>query len=886
MTMTATLICATLASVPLEPGTGGAPGSGNEGSWVAQESPRERILERLKRGPPGQRRRLQRQNLERLRRRSAERRRQRRQEREKQQRSDSRRTQPRSSAGDDTSTRNVAQASPDDTKINYTQRQRQGKFSFDFSKAEIVDIVKAISDMTRRNFIIPEKLKSERLTILSPTPVTAAEAYQVFLTALEVNGITIVRKGKFYKLVESDDAVKQPIPTCVGPDDECPEYSDRMITMVLHPENIDATEVDNIIKALISRDGEITVFQPTNTLIVSEYAPNLARVRRIIESLDVGGFQDELQIVRVKYATAAEIADKLTQVFDVQGRGKSSRRGRRRKKGSEEEQAQVQISKIVADERTNQIVIKANPKSFEAIRGLIAKLDIPISQAEEGRVHVYYLENAKAEELASTLSNLTENASPAGNRRNRNKNKQGASAATLFEGEMQISADKATNSLIVVSSGRDFRALKRIIEQLDVPRKQVYVEAAFLEVTVTGDSEYGTDWHTPVRFSEDDLGFLGEDISGRADETFGFIKSAQSGNTIDPQGLLNAVGGAIVGLVGAPINLPFAGGELNIPSFAVLLRALQSSSNARVLSTPHILTTDNEEASIEVGQRIPFRRGTSIPAGGGFPGVGGAAGGAAGAQNLQALSGFGSLFSATDRIDVSLKLSLTPHINERNQISLELEQQIEDVVGRDEQTQQPITANRSAKTTIMVRDQQTVVIGGLMRDRERESESKIPILGDLPLLGWLFKTRSTETEKVNLILVLTPYIIRSQTDFQRIFERKMQQYERFAAEYYGNLPEYRAHIDYSRKNGPLAQMVRTVKTEKEKLENGGRGDGSDVLIQPAEPSGAKSDSNGEAKTPEPVFQGDGGSEKTNADTAPQAGDAASPRSTDESNAEE
>ena len=754
----------------------------------------------------------------------------------------------------------VAQAGGE--TIDYKERAKKGKFSFDFAKAEITDIVKAISDMTRRNFIIPDNLKSKRITILSPTKISADEAYRAFLTALSVNDITVVRSGKFYKLVGTKEAIKDTIPTCVGPDDRCPSYSDQMVTLLLRLKYIDANTINPIIKNLSSREAEVTIFQPTNALIISEYAPNLERIKRIIEALDQPGFDDELKIVQIQHATAAEIADKLTQIFEVQARG-GSRPGvppsPRKPRGSKESAAaggnddeDIQISKVIADDRTNQLIIKANQRSFDAIQKLIAKLDVPVTDG--GRVRVYYLENADAEELASTLSSLASGQSgtrpPPRAQPNRGTPAAaagGAGSAVLFSGDVKVTADKATNALIIVATGEDYRAMERLIEKLDTPRRQVYVEAAILEVTVSDKDEYGLNWHAPMRFSKNDIGSqLG---GGR---TIGFVQSAQSDGGISPtiaalsspESLLGVAGGSLIGIVGKGISVPVGDSNLEIPAFGVILKWLESSTAANILSTPHILTSDNEEASIEVGQKIPFRRGTALPTA--LSGQAGAAG----------LSQFSNFFSSTDRIDVSLKLTITPHVNERNKVRMEIDQQIEDVVGIDEGTGQPITANRAAKTVVVVDDQQTVVLGGLMRDRKTDGDSKIPILGDLPLIGWLFRDETKNVEKVNLLLVLTPYIIHDKADFQQIFERKMQEYEEFAAEYYGHLEGYRAYINYAHKTGPLARLGSAVEHELAKPENGGTGLGSgETLISPQAESKGGAGEAGKATAPNADTEG-------------------------------
>ncbi|HET6347183.1 MAG TPA: secretin N-terminal domain-containing protein, partial [Myxococcota bacterium] len=211
-------------------------------------------------------------------------------------------------------------AAAGDEDVDYDARKKKGKFSFEFSKAEVVDIVKAISDMTRQNFIIPEKIKGQRITILSPTKISAAEAYQVFHTALSANGISMVRAGRFYKLVDAKDAIKDTVPTCIDDDSgDCALYNEQMVTLLLHMRHVDAAQVNTVAKSLLSKDGDITVFQPSNALIISEYAPNLKRVRRIIDALDVPGFDDTLQLVQIQYSSAAEVAEKLTAVFEVAG---------------------------------------------------------------------------------------------------------------------------------------------------------------------------------------------------------------------------------------------------------------------------------------------------------------------------------------------------------------------------------------------------------------------------------------------------------------------------------------------------------------------------------------------------------------------------------------
>ncbi len=731
-------------------------------------------------------------------------------------------------------------------------RKSKAKFSFEFSKAEILDVVKAISDMTKMNFIVPEKIKGQRISILSPTHITADEAYQVFFTALASNGISLVRIGRFHKLVDSKDSFKDVIPTCIDDDPACVLGHEQMVTLLLHLHHADAGQINAVVKTLMSKDGDVMVYTPSNAMIISEYGPNLKRLRRIVETLDVPGGDDDLQLLQIQYSAASELAEKITQIFEISN--KPTNQGGPRpmplpglQQGSGSDLNEISISKIVADDRTNQLIIKANRRSFAAVKNLIAKLDVPISEAEQGKVHVYYLENAKAEDLASTLSSLA-SGTPS-NQKNRpgapsaaptqpggpGAAGKGGETASLFEGEVKITSDKATNSLLVMSSAHDYRAVRNIIEKLDMPRRQVYVEAAIMEINLDDTEQIGMSWHAPISH---------DNISSLSTQSLGFIQSSQSGDRPSPtigalynvSGLLTAAGGSLAGLFGPPKavtlgdNSPFS-----IPTFGLLLKWLQTNANTNILSSPHLLTTDNEQAHIEVGNKIPFNTGAFGGAASALGGLGGGAGGSAGGLGaLGALGGIGALggLGSVQRIDVSLKLTLTPQINERGKIRLEIDQTVEDVSTTDAKSQSPSTSHRSLKTVVVVDDQQTIVLGGLIRDRTSETETKIPFLGDLPLLGYLFKTHNFTAQKVNLLLVLTPYIISSQGDFQRIFERKMAESDEFAAQYFGHRKEYRAYIDYTKKTGPLSRMVATLRRERDKYENGGGGDGTAIMVQP------------------------------------------------------
>lgn len=731
----------------------------------------------------------------------------------------------------------------------------KGRFHFDFNKSPIGDIVKVISEITQKNFIIPEKIKGQQLTIMCPKAVTQDEAYRAFLSALEANDITIVKAGAFFKLIQSQDAAKNPIPTYVGNKDDVPP-TDAMVTKLLRLQHADANGISQILKTFASKFAQIAVYQPTNALIISEYGSNLVRLEELLSNLDTEGSSDQIRLLKVNYAAATDMAQRLTELFDVKkaaGKAGGSPNpppavpgGGPGGAGTTDET--LSISKLIADERTNQLIIVANEYAFKQIKDIMAKLDVPVGE-ETGQVRVIGLQNANAEDLSSVLSSLATGASSSKKAKAGGASPPpsqpapggGGQSATLFEGEVKITADKATNSLVVIASPRDFRSLKRMVEQLDLPRRQVFVELAIMEVTNSDTRNIGTQWYSGIT--------AGAGAPDGLRNGVGIINSPTSGSSalvtqaINPATLLGAFGGALAGFAGTPINVPGPNGtNISLPSFAVLLRALQESSNANVISTPYLLATDNEESVIEVGQKIPFASGIGGGLGGGLGGLAGLAGGLGGgaAAGLgSALGGLGGglggfgLGTQIQRIDVSLKITMTPHINDSDRVMIELDQTLEDLI--DEKPINgvpiPVTAKRQVKSKVVVEDQQTIVLGGLIRDTIKESVTRYPLLGDIPILGWLFKTKRTTKDKSNLFLVLTPYIIRQRADFQRIYERKQKEYRSFVDMFYSSSKDYRATVDFTHKNGPFALISRSMNKEMDRSENGGRTEG-DVIIMP------------------------------------------------------
>lgn len=693
--------------------------------------------------------------------------------------------------------------------------------NIDFNQADLSDVVMWMSALTGRNFIIADTISaSKKITIISPRPVSINEAYRAFLAALNMNGLTIVPFGRFFKIVESSTAQRQALePTrSIGqiPND------DRMVTHIHQLQHVSIATVQGVLDALKSDQGQLVPYEPTNTIILTDTGLSIRRLLDVLAMLDVPSGQDRIHIYQVQHAAASDLRGTLLEIFPPQSSGQQATqteaRPRRTRRAEEEAAAaaaaapgvgadvsagSVVISQIIADERTNQLIVLANERSYERILQIIGQLDVPIPG--EGQIHVIFLENANASDLASTLQSLTQGIESqredGGNTRRTARataDAPASSGGTTLSGAVSITADESTNALVIVASLRDFLAIQNVIRQLDRRRQQVYVEAVIMEVTMNRTSGFG------VAFNGGALPSIGgEDAPVFGGTVLGDLTSL----TLDPSSIM----GLAMGIRGPSVP------GLGLPSFGAILQAMQTDNDVNVLSTPHILTMDNEEAEIIVGENIPFISGGSGLGGGldlgSLASLAGAQSGDLGSLlgglGGGGLGGFGGGFQV-QRQDVALTLRITPQINESNFVRLEIEEEVEDVQSIDP-ILGPRTTTRQARTTVVVQDQQTIVIGGLMRDTTVRDVNKVPFLGDIPIIGYLFRNTVNRDVKTNLLLLLTPYIIRDPSDFGEIFRRKMQEREEFI-QYFGRTgAEYVRSVDYARKDGPLQTAFETIR---------------------------------------------------------------------------
>ncbi|MFO0554897.1 MAG: type II secretion system secretin GspD [Polyangiaceae bacterium] len=683
------------------------------------------------------------------------------------------------------------------TDIDYRPMPANQRFNFNIEDGDLPTLVKAISQISGRRFIYGNKLHQIKVTVYSPDDVTATEAYAAFLTVLNSNGMTVVPHGAFLEIIESLNSSKQPLPI-YGTATPVPA-EDRFITRLYRVNNIDVGEVATLLGTNFkSPDANITTYPAGNLLIITDTGANIRRMLRIVEELDVGAAGDQIWVQPLFNTSATDAAQKLNEILNHGGKGGGT-------------------NAVVPDDRTNSLIITANKDDYDKILELIKRVvDRPMEQGDN-QIHVLPLQHAQCDELAQTLQQIlggTGGATPrpAGQQAGRqNRPTTATSPGTaapeeIFEGPVKVACDTATNSLLTTSSLRDYAQLRAVIDELDQPRRQVFIEAVIMDLNVNHGLNLGIGYHGGGAF----------DVGDGKGAVYGGNNIGQSA-----LGLPAELGALALGIKGPAIEgtESLLGTGVSIPALGVVLHALGTDSNSNVLATPHILATDNVLAEISVGQSVPLQ--TNV---GGQLGLLSGLAGQAGAGNALAglAGGLGGGFSAPYK-DVGIKLSITPHVNDSDQVRLEIKEEISEVGSAPQGTLGAVTINqRMASTTLIVKDQQTVVIGGLMRDSETIQETKVPILGDIPVLGLLFKQHIKTKAKTNLLLILTPYVVRDQSDLRVIFERKMQERQEFLDRYFVFSEDnvWEPPRDYSRSNG-LVEAIRQemfAVAEKERLE--------------------------------------------------------------------
>ena len=600
--------------------------------------------------------------------------------------------------------------------------------SFDFPDTDIMEITKHMQKLTGINLILDKDVKG-KVSIIAPTPITVGDAWKAYLAALNMAGYSLIKTGAFYKVINARDIRYTPTKIYTGnytPDTE--NYLMRVISL----KHVSAAEIARNFRPFMSRYGRLIDIKQTNTIIIADTGSNINRLAKMVKFLDVAGHEESLQIVKVKNSSAQEIAKLLDNILKGGASGAAGRPGAATPRftgAAGGESSQSSISRIIAEPRTNSIIAMANEDGARQLRDLISKLDVKLVSSSSNRVHVYYLNYGDSEELSKTLSSIVTGAvakdGAAG--ANRFSSFSGPSENPIFSAEVKITSDKNNNALVVTASPTDWLTLKDVIGRLDIPRDQVYVEGLILEANVSKIRSFGVEY----------VGAYGAGNVQRAGFT---SKSTQLLNLL-ATGVPTSIGGFFGGVGIGPTRTISVGsgttaGTAKVNAVNAFIKAVASHGSANVLATPQILALDNTEATFEVGDTVPI-------------------------QNSTVATGGVQAFSTVDQ-EAKLSLKITPQINKVTRfVKLKINQKIDDFkAGVDQVPGKGLPkTTRSAITEVMVRDRDTIAMGGLLRDRESVDNTKVPILGDIPVLGWLFKSRNRVVEKVNLLFFMTPKIL-------------------------------------------------------------------------------------------------------------------------------
>jgi len=586
--------------------------------------------------------------------------------------------------------------------------------SIDFQDVDIHVFVKFISELTGRNFVIDNQVKG-KVTIISPAKISVAEAYRVFESVLEVHGYTAVQAGRIYKIVPMSDARTKSVETRLREEARSPD--DKVVTQLIPLRYAAPEEVKRLLTPLVSKSSVILSYPPTNTIIVTDISSNVQRLLRILKVIDIPGIGLEISVIPLEHANA----EKLTKLLDTVFRTEKSPNANEPEK----------TVRFVADARTNTMILLASAADTARVQQLIRMLDRKAPTGKE-KIHVYYLKNATADELSKVLEHLIANQAAG------TKNGQ---EGRVVAGSVQITADKATNSLIIRADKEDYLIIEEIIAKLDIPRAMVYIESLIMEVDVNADFNIGTEWIVG-----------GETNYGNRDAVFGggFSGGASGGDT-GYGTIIPPIPGAVaplppgfsIGIFGEPIEI--AG--VTFPSIAAVASAYQKDSAVNILSTPQILTTDNEEAKIVVGQNIPYQ--------------------------TTATTTNNDTFNSFEYRDVGKTLRITPHISQDRMIRLNIS--LEVTVLEDPNDNRPTTLKRTIDTTVLVKDKSTIVIGGLIDHAFSNVEYRVPCLGDIPIVGWLFKSLGKRNQKTNLYIFLSPRVVQGHLEAEEIYRQKKEQ---------------------------------------------------------------------------------------------------------------
>ena len=599
--------------------------------------------------------------------------------------------------------------------VQAAQNQDASEFvSMDFNNVDIDVFIKFISKLTHKNFVVDTKVRG-KVTIISPEKISVDDAYKVFESVLDIYGFATVETGSVIKIIPAVDARGDNVDTRMARRLE--KTSDKLVTRLIPLTYASSDELKSLLTPMLSKGSLLLSHADSNMLIATASLASIDRLLKLINNIDVEGVGRKITILPIKYADAEKMVANLTKIYSAK-----TKRISRRKKTSNDFSVEM-----VADERTNSIILLASEQESAQITALVDALDKEVPKGEE-KIRVYYLEHATAEDLAAVLQEIPEKSS-------RNSIKNGQKKAPLLSDEIKITADKATNSLIIIADKDDYPVLEEVIKKLDVPRSMVYIECLLMEMNADRSLDFGMEWQAA------------ETVRGDSNVAFGGFGTSNSNSG----GLASAATGVLpsgfsMGVIGKTLEI----GGVTFPSFQAILRAYKEDSDVKILSTPQLLTTENKEATITIGKNVPYQtRG--------------------GTEDTSETS-----YNTYEYKDVGITLKLTPSISQDRLVRLDFYQEVTKLDSANTTTanDRPTTLKRELETTIIVEDANTVVIGGLIDESLSKEVGKVPCLGDIPFLGNAFKSRSSGSDRTNLFIFLTPRVVKNTLEAKEIYKEK------------------------------------------------------------------------------------------------------------------
>jgi general secretion pathway protein D len=583
--------------------------------------------------------------------------------------------------------------------------------SIDFDNVDIKLFIKFISKLTQKNFVVDSRVRGN-VTVISPTKLSVKEAYKVFESVMEINGFSLVESGSVTKIIPIPDAKADNIDTRMANENE--HTADRLVTRIIPLKYANSDELQRLFIPLLPKGSVMLSYKDTNMLIVTASLSSIDRLLKIIHTIDAPNIGKSISVIPVKHADAAKLVTTLSSIFTARVRDE---------KKSPDTGMMVHF---VADERTNAVVVLANDVETNRVEKLISLLDQQVPKGEE-KIRVYYLEHASAEDLVKVLQEIPTQETA--------KKTEEQKQAPLLSESVHISADNATNSLIIMAQKEDYAVLEEVISKLDIPRSMVYIECLIMEVNVTRGLDIGTEWRTSQDFDgEQKIGFMG--FGGTGDSGYSGLNQVSKDGSL-PKGFS-------LGVLGKNITI----GGVTFPDIQAIVKAYQTDKDVHILATPQLLTTENEEAVITVGKNVPF-------------------------QTRSAAESATEVYSSYEYRDVGITLKITPQISKDRLVRLNVFQELTklDTVNQNS-PDRPTTFKRQIETAIIVEDTYSVVIGGLIDESTTSTEYKTPCLGDIPGLGWAFKNISEGGERTNLYVFLTPRVVKNPLEVQDLFNEK------------------------------------------------------------------------------------------------------------------